>query len=67
MIILSVFASFAVVKIMQFDSNAGQQIEDMQNTAQDRKDGLYQYAGIEERTEEDAANDVEKEEEDSGK
>jgi prepilin-type N-terminal cleavage/methylation domain-containing protein len=63
MIILSVVATFGIRKYMQFDANAGHQIEELQNTAQDRKDGLYQYAGIEERTEEDAVNDAKKEEE----
>lgn len=65
LIIVGILGTFIAKKYIGFTINSGEQVEQLQQTAQDRKDGLYQYAGIEERTEEDAENDVEKTEEKS--
>jgi len=65
LLILGVLGTFVAKRYMNFDTNSKAKVEAVQKTAQTRKDGLYKYAGIEERSEEDAANDVETEEENS--
>lgn len=67
LLILGILATAVASRYIGFADNTNQQVEQTLKTAQDRKDGLYQYAGIEERTEQDTVNDVKTEEENSFK
>jgi prepilin-type N-terminal cleavage/methylation domain-containing protein len=62
LLIIGVLGTFIAKRYIGFDIHAKEKIEAVQQTAQSRKDGLYKYAGIE-KSEEDAATDVETEEE----
>lgn len=63
LLILGVLGTFVAKRYIGFSDSTKGNVEAVQTTAQSRKDGLYKYAGIEERSEEDAADDVETEEE----
>ena len=62
LLIFGIMATVAVKKFIGFDAKS--RIDHVQTVAQDRKDKFYEYAGIE-KSEEDAATDVETEEKNS--